>query len=469
MVTLNSDRRLKPRFLYFNEAVLDGPGHISTNLQFINISSSGVRFSTDQKLENQRIYKIRFNVLQSAHVSGTIRILDSQNIRDNTFLIRAAFAQISENQKEIIDQLITSFQKKGNKLGRRPDEKKDTTSYQEQNEHEAKNIHEEGHHKFQEQASLELHQTVKAFADLSSTGIRSKDLLFNRVIALVHEMCFWISACEKSGKSKEEIIEIVNQARLIHSKSNFIKRLQDWPRGYPGDFETIDYLIAQKNLASPGTVEYQLENYALSSSIAQQHRNKIVAQARMILEKISANNSAVPKSQTKILILACGSSPDLRSIKSELLRSQNFKLVLNDIDPDAIRNSAQHLKELENYCHYVVGNVFLTWDQIRKEGPYDLILAGGLFDYLTEKQGRILIKRGLQNLTPLGKLFFTNIAKGNPYKHWIEYLADWYLIERDEEQIINLINACQIADLDIKLNRDSTNLTIFTELQTRLK
>ena len=60
-------------------------------------------------------------------------------------------------------------------------------------------------------------------------------------------------------------------------------RLQAWPRGYPGDFETVEWLCDARNRAEPGTVPWALEQCSLQSPLAQQHRNKVGLQGRAIL------------------------------------------------------------------------------------------------------------------------------------------------------------------------------------------
>ena len=64
------------------------------------------------------------------------------------------------------------------------------------------------------------------------------------VLALVHQICDSILACEEAALTREEIVEIREPVRRIHARSPFVARLQQWPRGYPGDFETVEYLCS---------------------------------------------------------------------------------------------------------------------------------------------------------------------------------------------------------------------------------
>ncbi len=61
---------------------------------------------------------------------------------------------------------------------------------------------------------------------------------------------------------------MLEPVRRIHARSAFVKRLQEWPRGYPGDFETVEYLCGGRSRAEEGTIEDICETYSRRSSSA---------------------------------------------------------------------------------------------------------------------------------------------------------------------------------------------------------
>lgn len=67
-------------------------------------------------------------------------------------------------------------------------------------------------------------------------------------------------------------------------------------------------------------------------------------------------------------------------------------------------------------------------------------------------------------LKPGGSIFLTNIATGNPYRPWMEYLADWFLMERSEEEILQICHSLGLQDEMIDVQRDDTGLTLMVEL-----
>jgi extracellular factor (EF) 3-hydroxypalmitic acid methyl ester biosynthesis protein len=280
---------------------------------------------------------------------------------------------------------------------------------------------------------------------------------FHQVIALIHEICDALYDAESAGVPPDELRALVAGARAVHAQSSFIRRLQEWPRGYPGDFETIERLWQAENHESPGTVAHAFETYALSSSIAQQHRNKVALQAACIRQTMAAGRRA------RILSIGCGSCPDLRSVADQATPFSEF--VLCDSDPDALTYSRARLTTIAERCLFVQGMVPRVLRRVRGTGPFDLILAGGLFDYLSDRFiVRTLHESWHELLAPDGRILFTNIGRGNPFRVWLEYLANWRLIERSEADIIAL---CREAEIPVEpvLVRDATGLSIVAVLR----
>ena len=282
--------------------------------------------------------------------------------------------------------------------------------------------------------------------------------IYHDVCAIVHEYSSAIKKLESEDCPKEEIKTYLTEARNLHSKSSFISRLQTWPRGYQGDFETIEYLCQGVNKAPNKTIEWHLENMALFGTIAQQHKNKLHWQAQSILDCLY--NSV---SEGNILIISCGGCVDLRSILSHLSNS-NVNIVINDADDDAIHLAHESLDQCWDNIIPITGNCFKKLRDISKHGPYQLILTGGLFDYLSDKYICKLIKHLNPLLAPKGRICFTNVLKPNPWRIWMEYFAEWTLIERNKEDFIRMFSNAGFDDLELKMLKDETSLTGLYEL-----
>jgi len=183
----------------------------------------------------------------------------------------------------------------------------------------------------------ELTEACRRLETIARQDVSDTVYVYHRTIGAIHGICEALIECEAAGVPCEELREMLYLVRQIHARSPFMRRLQEWPRDYAGDFETIEWLWQAENRAQ-GTFARALEQYALTSSIAQQHRNKVAFQAASVLEAQHRHSNC------RVLSLACGSSPDLRSIVEHVQPSTT--LVLCDGDPGALAFSGSALASL---------------------------------------------------------------------------------------------------------------------------
>jgi extracellular factor (EF) 3-hydroxypalmitic acid methyl ester biosynthesis protein len=292
---------------------------------------------------------------------------------------------------------------------------------------------------------------------------------FHATASAMHDLTAAAAHAEAARLSAETIQAAFADAKRLHGESPFVSRLQTWPRGYPGDFETIEQLVTQTNKAPPESLAFWIEEHALSSAIAQQHRNKLIEQSRVIQETVtrictggrSTQDSAACNGARggRILLIAGGSCPDLRQIQAALFPCK-FEVVLNDADPDAIAFAQERLDLLKDRIQVCPGNIFTAIRQLVREEPFDAVVAGGLYDYLEGRSARKLTGHVIDKLlSDSGSFFFTNIAFGNPYRPWMEHLANWSVIERSEADLKELINTSTDAPIQIDISLESTGLT----------
>ena len=288
---------------------------------------------------------------------------------------------------------------------------------------------------------------------------RTLDLLHQSVVAM-HSIASAVTACEDAGLTRLEMLPALEQVRALHARSPFVHRLQTWPRGYAGDFETVEWLCDAHNRAEPGTVPWALEQCALQSPLAQQHRNKVGLQARAILRALTADP------QARIASIGCGGCRDL-SLIQDYVPSGHGAFVLIDADPDALTFAAARLAPIVDRCTFVQGRVPKVLSRLRDGRGFDLVVAGGLFDYLPDRWAVATLTAVRERLAPGGRVFLSNIASGNPFRPWIEYLADWWLIERQESDLRRLLTEAGFAEDDIRLSRDSSGLALLAEAVSR--
>jgi extracellular factor (EF) 3-hydroxypalmitic acid methyl ester biosynthesis protein len=307
------------------------------------------------------------------------------------------------------------------------------------------------------QALSDLALAADDFVALDAQHWERYEHLHHAALSALHAICAAIVACEDSGCTREDIVGVLGSVREIHARSPFVARLQRWPRGYPGDFETVESICTGENTAPEATLERHCEAYSLNFPIAQQHRNKVWHQARQIADAVLQNGRA------RILALACGGCPDVRKCLT-LLRRTEAELHLNDADADALAFAARQLAPIADRCTFLPGNALKVARRLRGGQTFDLILAGGLFDYLPDRHAGYLLEQAYAQLAPGGVLFFTNIAAGNPWRPLIEYVGDWFLLERSAADLRTLTDAAGIVAEAVNIGRDETGLAFLIEI-----
>ena len=293
---------------------------------------------------------------------------------------------------------------------------------------------------------------------LNNEDIYDEVTFFHKVSALIHELGIEIRRLQQLGIKKDEIIANLQAAKALYSQSTFLSRLQNWPRGYQGDFKTIEYICDGVNKTPPNSLAHYLEKIALASPIVQQHKNKVLWQSQQILNVLHEDNA-------KILSIGCGGCRDLRLIEPAIKHSQ-AQFILNDIDQGAFNLAEKELESIWGKITPILGDSFRKTREISQHGPFNLIVAGGLFDYLPDRYACALLKKLSTMLSDSGKICFTNILKPNPWGVLIEYLANWTLIERTQKDFQKMFDTYGLDHLKITMTKDSTSLAGLYEIRS---
>jgi len=263
------------------------------------------------------------------------------------------------------------------------------------------------------------------------------------------------AALESRGWSAEGIREHLAASRRVFASSAFMRRCQDWPRGYAGDFETIEYLVAGANHSRPGTLGWHIEEILLHSPVVQQHRNKLNYQSLEIASTLMRSKAA------RVLSIACGGCLDWIPILPQL---NDFagEIVLNDVEAAALQLAERRLRSATTRYRITPGNIIRLAKRLANCPPFDLIVAGGLFDYLPNTAIVVLLRELQDLLTAGGILLFTNIAEDNPWRHLMEYGSNWNLNGRSEDRVLEICRQAGIPRCIVTIKREPTRLTLIT-------
>lgn len=301
----------------------------------------------------------------------------------------------------------------------------------------------------------EISSLDEKIVQLAADNADSGHALYCRFASLINSLSIAIETAEKNGVDKQDVKSEIKRSREIFSLSPYVGRIQEWPRGYQGDFETVEHI--QNGIANCGLSDLSscIEYYAQMLPVTQQHRNKLVYQERLARLAVLSNKN--------ILSVGCGGALDLQKAL-EGVPNYSGTISCIDMDQDALdlveqRTSGYNINILNKNIVRGVGQ--------EKDSFYHLIVCGGLFDYLDDRVAGMLLRQLQKKLTDDGKIFLTNIAAGNPFRIQMEYMCDWVLIERSESDIEDLVQDNLPIPMDVSCVRDSTGLAILSTIKTR--
>jgi extracellular factor (EF) 3-hydroxypalmitic acid methyl ester biosynthesis protein len=296
-----------------------------------------------------------------------------------------------------------------------------------------------------------LRRQVRAFSRFFASMPAGSAAAMHGTISQMHALCAELARLPPSRWRTPEVQEALAPAAELQSRSSLVRRLREWPRGYPGDFETVELLVKGSEVPTSANPVEWIDWYALNTPIGQQHRNKIWWQYLQMC-------AVTPG---RILSVGCGGGADFNIAPHRFTGST---VVLVDQDMQALQLAHDRL---QRYCevHTISGDIRRAIRKAQDEGPYDIVACGGLFDYLDERTIVVLLKEIRERALKLGgSVLFTNIAEENPFRAWMEAIADWKLIHRSETDIRRIVEAAGFDLYGLNIRRDGTGLTHLIEI-----
>lgn len=280
---------------------------------------------------------------------------------------------------------------------------------------------------------------------------------FRVVEQLLGEFGRSVIEAERLGWSRQEIREAGGPTREVLAHSVLFARCQQWPRGYAGDFETIETLLNGVNRSEAGTLGWYLEQVALTSAGAEQHRNKLTHQANRVGQTLRR------KSDARILALACGGCWEWQTLGA-VREGFTGEIVLQDVDGAALELAAQRVATATDRYRYAPGHPFWVAAELARTERFDLITAGGLFDYLTDRMAIRLLSTIFHTLLkPGGALVFANIATGNDWRPVMDYGLNWQIEERSAHELRELCLRAGIPASAVRVSTELSGMTLIVE------
>jgi len=242
----------------------------------------------------------------------------------------------------------------------------------------------------------------------------------------------------------------------------FARRAFVKPRGYAGDAPMIDMLYYGRDAggardASPLGLALLDRDVAAPAAVALRERRDFMAEL--------IDHVAEAQPMPAILAAACG---HLREglMSQAVLQRRIDRLVALDQDSEslAITANAVRIRELEP----VVGGVKAVLDGCFRPASFDMVYAAGLYDDLNQKSAIALTAAFFLLLRPGGRLVIGNFAAGIYDAGYLEAVADWFLVYRGANEMLDLASGIDPAEVSLKrvYTRQSPDI-FYLELRRR--
>jgi chemotaxis methyl-accepting protein methylase len=234
------------------------------------------------------------------------------------------------------------------------------------------------------------------------------------------------------------------------------RRSYEKPRGFPGDFEIMNYVYAWR---PEGETTYGRLVHRLGLDVAEciATRMVLVQQAIAALVKEKAGTEPV-----RIGNLGCGPAQEVVNyLKQETLPGP-VEFTLLDQDHEALACAHGRIyRELGKLGDQVtVKCLNASFVQMSRAGalfgklpPQDMIYSIGLVDYFAQRRARTLVADLFDHLAPGGLLMIGNMRATPTGNLWpMEFIADWSLHYRNEAEMLDLAAGLDCATVELKID-----------------
>ncbi|MBC8353981.1 MAG: hypothetical protein H8E66_18455 [Planctomycetes bacterium] len=238
------------------------------------------------------------------------------------------------------------------------------------------------------------------------------------------------------------------------------------PRGYAGDFEMIDKIV-NRSLCSDSlgrAFDHFFQEQAAPYAV--RFRTQLVAD-RIVRIVREAKGERV-----HICSVGCGPAIDVDLACRELTQDERAKLVVTllDLDPDALTHARHRLESSLDASQLCIQreNLFRL-PKLRKARALleysDFIACTGLFDYLTDADAVEMLGCFWSQLSDIGEMIVFNFAPSNPSRAYMEWIGNWYLTYRDEDNVAGLIDAAVGEQAKSQVARDEFDASVYVTCQ----
>ena len=231
------------------------------------------------------------------------------------------------------------------------------------------------------------------------------------------------------------------------------------PLGHPGDYLIIDWIYTRKaNPQGDGKFWDEFYQRQTAAQAVRNRKNFFCDVFVQFCEEVQHGPS--------VLLLASG---PCRDAADAIIRA----------DPKAARTLFHCVDKDDRAIAYAkdvvqaqASNVLFKWEvanvfRIRPSHHYDLVWAGGLFDYLDDRYAATLLKRMWSWTGDGGQIIIANFHPRNPSRNTMEWCAEWFLHYRTEQEMRRLCQQAGIPQVHLVFDQEPLEVCIFCRIKSR--
>lgn len=251
----------------------------------------------------------------------------------------------------------------------------------------------------------------------------------------------------------------------------FSHRTYSKPLGFAGDYEMVNMMLRESENNGSSIYSRIINILFTSVAAAEAHRNRVRMLETIIIEEAERVISEEQRIFTAFN-LGCGPAVEIQRVVRNFENADACSFILCDFNQETLDYARTKLNEAtarsgrEPLLSFVKKSVdqLLREDQMATESDHqsaDLVYCAGLYDYFPDHICGRLTSLLYDRVKPGGLLIITNVHPSNPNRYGMEHLLEWYLVYRDENDILALVPDGAKA----RAVTDSTGMNVFLKIR----
>ena len=245
------------------------------------------------------------------------------------------------------------------------------------------------------------------------------------------------------------------------------------PLGYPGDFILMNAFYAQElegKTAYGKLLHLLIARFPLAACVTP--RMEMLADAITATVEKASRDSSTRAAGVRIASLGSGPAREVESYLKSHSPDRPLHFVLIDQDEGALSYAYNQVyplvARLDNgssveCLHIAFAQMLKDPSVLDSLPPQDLVYSAGLVDYLTDPIATRIFAMLYSQLRPGGTLVVGNMAD-NPGIGWLpEFLLDWTLLYRSEEEMKSFADQLGAASVEVRLDRTGYTYLAYIE------